>query len=169
MKIAKILAAIVVAGIGICVHSAGADTIAYSTNNLTGNQTYAGNLGLDFNVISAIQITSVGVYDDSANGIATPIRVGIFRRLPGGNPNTDHAGVVIASTVQTISGSGDPLIDGYRFRTLPGTVYLTPGFYTIDTVGFGGANFNGNENIASPPFSVSTDSGGGLIQFVGTG
>jgi hypothetical protein len=169
MKSIKLMTAIAAGVLLPFVQSVRADTLAYSANNATGNQTYGGNLGLDFNVVSPILVTGIGAFDDSGDGIAPPITVGIFQRLPGGNPDLDVAGSLISSTVETISGTGNPLVGGYRFITFANPIFLAAGFYTIDAVGFGGSNPNGNENNPTPPFSVSTDSGGGLINFVGTG
>jgi len=163
----NLLAAAVLSVLPLSVPSAKADTIAYSTSNTTGNQTFTGNLGLDFNVLKPIYVTALGAYDSSQNGINPAITVGIFSRLPGtGSPNSDVAGVLVGST-KTISGNGDPLIGGYRFVSLATPFYLVPGAYTIDAVGFGSGNPDGNENIAN--FSISTDTGGNLVQYVGTG
>jgi hypothetical protein len=42
-------------------------------------------------------------------------------------------------------------------------------FYDVDAVGFNGLNVDLNENIAGKAPLISTDSGGGLISFVGSG
>jgi hypothetical protein len=144
-----------------------ADFIAYSTANTTGNQAFTGNLGNDFNVNldSEILVTQLGAFDSGQDGFVNTITVGLFRRLPGGNPNTDTAGTLLASV--TLTGTSGTLAGNYRFAPLSTPLLLTPGFYTIDAVGFGASDLNGNENNAG--FTVMTNNGGGVISFVGTG
>jgi hypothetical protein len=144
-----------------------ADIIAYSTANTTGNQSFTGNLGNDFNVNSPILVTQLGAFDSGQDGFVNTITVGLFQRLPGGNPNTDVTGMLLASL--TLTGTNGTLAGNYRFLPLAQPLVVQPGFYDIDAVGFGASDRNGNENVAVPGFAVTTNSGGGLISFVGTG
>lgn len=167
MTFKKLLSAAVLSVLPLSTPSTQADTIAYSTDTLVGNQSFGGNLGLDFNVLSPIFITALGAYDSNHDGISPAITVGIFSRNPGtGDPNADTTGTPVGLPV-FVSGNADPLINGYRFVTLATPLYLAPGAYTIDAVGFGDGNLNGNENIAN--FSITTDTGGNLVKYVGTG
>jgi hypothetical protein len=162
---ATVLGVVALALLGSGVGTARAAFIAYSTANTTGNQNFTGNLGNDFNVNSPIFVTQLGAFDSGQDGFVGTITVGLFRRLPGGNPNGDTAGTLLASV--SLTGTSGTLAGNYRFAALPTPLLLLPGFYDIDAVGFSASDRNGNENIAG--FTVSTDSGGGLISFVGTG
>jgi hypothetical protein len=158
-------------GLAVCglllggVGQASAGIQAYSTANTTGNQAFGGNLGDDFNVNQAITITQLGAFDSGQDGFVGTINVGLFQRLPGGNPNTDVTGVLLTST--TLTGTSGTLMGNYRFAALSTPITLQPGFYSVVAVGFSGSDLNGNENISG--FTVTTNDGGGLISFVGTG
>ena len=84
--------------------STGAVTLAYSVPaNTPGNQAFSGSLGMDFDVTQPVQVTELGCFDDSGNGIAagTTITVQIWRRNNKGTPTvpTDDLGLgVIAKT-----------------------------------------------------------------------
>jgi hypothetical protein len=138
---------------------------AYTTTNTTGNQAFSGNLGVDFNVNAPIVVSALGAFDSGQNGFVGPITVGLFQRLPGGDPNTDHAGSVL--TQLTITDSLGTLVGNYRFVNLATPLTLQPGFYSIVAVGFGSNDLNGNQFLG--PFNVVTNSGGGAISFVGNG
>jgi hypothetical protein len=144
-----------------------ADVVIYSTANTTGNQAWPGNVGSDFNVNSPITVTKLGAFDSGQDGFVGTISVGLFQRVPGGDPNTDTSGLLLASL--TLTGTSGTLAGNYRFASLNTPLTLAPGFYTIDAVGFGVADLIGNENIPNPPFSVTTNDAGGSISFVGTG
>jgi PKD repeat protein len=138
---------------------------AYSTTDAVGNQGFTGNLGLDFNVNSPIQVDSLGAFDSGQDGFVGTITVGLYTRLPGGDPNNDHNGTLIQSV--TLTGTDGTLAGNYRFVQLGTPLVLQAGFYTIDAVGFSNSDLNGNEGL--PGSTVTTDDGGGLISFVGSG
>jgi len=143
-----------------------ADIQAYSTSNSMGNQDWGGNLGLDFNVNSAITVTQLGAFDSGQDGFVGAITVGLFERLPGtADPSSDHTGTLLASVA--ISGSEGTLSGNYRFLPLLSPLTLAPGFYDITAVGFSGSDPNLNENAGS--VLINTNTGGGLISFVGSG
>jgi hypothetical protein len=140
---------------------------AYFTADTTGNQAWGGNLGLDFNVNAPITITALGAFDSGGLAFVDPgITVGIYQRQPGGDPNGDHTGLLLASV--TITGAQGTVSGNYRFVDLASPLNLTPGFYMVDTVGFNGTNLNLNEN-ANDGSLIQTNSGGGRLSFVGSG
>jgi hypothetical protein len=137
-----------------------AQTVAYDAIAQAGNQTFTGNLGLDFDVNVAITITSLGVFDSNGDGISGTITVAIFNR-----DTTLQVGPAVSFT-----GSGDVLVNGSRFRALGAASFgLPPGHYSVVAVGFGPSDLNGNSTLAGP-FAASTENtGSGLISFVGAG
>jgi hypothetical protein len=139
---------------------------AYFTADTTGNQAFGGNLGLDFNVNSPITVTQLGAFDSGQLGFAPGITVGLFRRLPGGDPNNDHTGTLLTSV--TITGTQGSVSGNYRFVNLPSPLNLGPGFYDIEAVGFNGTNLDLNENFNDGSL-IQTNDGGGLLTFVGSG
>lgn len=138
---------------------------AYFTSDTTGNQGFGGNLGVDFNVNSRIVVTELGAFDSGGLGFSPGITVGLYQRLPGGDPNDDHTGTLLASV--TIVGTAGTVSGNYRFVNLTTPLTLQPGYYDVDAVGFNGTNLNLNEN--SGGVSIQTNSGGGLLSFVGSG
>jgi hypothetical protein len=141
-----------------------AGTQAYFTSDTVGNQGFGGNLGLDFNVNSSITVTQLGAFDSGGLGFSPGITVGLYQRLPGGDPNDDHAGALLASV--TIVGTEGTLSGNYRFVDLATPLTLKPGFYDVDAVGFNGTNLDLNETLGG---SIQTNDGGGLLSFVGSG
>jgi len=136
---------------------------AYSTADTTGNQNYGGNLGLDFNVISPITITALGAFDSGGLAFSPGVTVGIYQRIPGGNPNTDTSGALLGSLTITNQGT---LMGNYSFVQLKTPLTLAAGYYDVDAVGFNGTNLDLNEYIGG---SIQTNNGGGLLSFVGSG
>lgn len=118
--------------------------------------TFNGSLGMDFNVVSDIRIDALGVFDSGSDGLARPITARLYNRAT----QTEVANLAF--------GPGDEgvLVDGSRFKSLPGTLILPAGFQgTIVAENFGAGEPNGNSGGAAPVWS--TDSGGGAIGFVG--
>ncbi|HXJ76009.1 MAG TPA: lamin tail domain-containing protein, partial [Candidatus Dormibacteraeota bacterium] len=125
-----------------------------------GGANYINGLGADFDVASPILVTSLGVFDNAGDGIhaSSTMTAQIYRR----NGST---GTLLAS-MQFLSTSYGKLIDGSRFKVLPQSLMLTNGSYSIACYGFSASNRLGDLNVQSKTWS--TDSGGGLINFVGS-
>jgi hypothetical protein len=100
------------------VGSAQADTIALSFSG-GGTWTWSGaTIGWEFTVSDPITVTSLGVWDQSGNGLADDHQVGIWLST-GGSP--------LVSTTVT---SANPLTNGFRYQSIsPFT--LQPGTYVI--------------------------------------
>jgi len=133
-----------------------ADTIAYLDPAGQGSQNpgYFGNLASNFDVLSAINVTSLGVFNADGTGIISgPIQVVIF------DTNTDAE----VTPVVTFGGSYTPGGLGFDVFQSITPVVLGVGSYQIATVGWGsdpdGNIINGN----SGPVLNS----GGLLSFTG--
>jgi hypothetical protein len=150
-----------------------ADFVAYSTDSVSGNQNWAGNLGLDFDVNSPIIVTQLGTFNhgQGAFGPNTTIIVALWARIHvGSTPNDtdpDTAGDLPLATMAFYHYDPGTLVGNYAFKPLVSPLTLPAGSYTISARGYNNDDLNGNENI--PVFTVNTDDGGGLISFVGTG
>lgn len=121
-----------------------------------GNQAFGGNLGMSFDVTHSVVITELGVFDDDSNGLTTSLNAQLWNRT------TQTSLALINFT------PGDPgtLVGGSRFKTLATPLILPAGFQgLISAGGFNGANENGNQGSGS--LGATTDTGGGLLNFVG--
>jgi hypothetical protein len=109
-------------------------TTAYSIPRGTvGGQSYAGSLGMDFDVVRPVQVTELGCFDSGSNGLSSSITVVLWSRNQNGTPGStgdDVQGSVLASQVFTTAAPGT-LVGGQRFKTLTSPVTLAPGSYTI--------------------------------------
>lgn len=141
---------------------AGLITQAYSTGTATGNQNFTGNLGVDFNVNSAITVTAVGAFDSGGLPFSN-MDVAIFDRTTGLVVSGTEVHLDAPPPASTFA-SGN-----YLFENLGSVVTLGPGSYSIVAVGFNNTNLDLNENQAGNLPLISTDSGGGLVSFVGNG
>ena len=153
-------------GAGYSTEAQGAVTSLSLPAGLAGNQSYSGALGMDFNVLQATDITELGCFDDSGNGIATGVTltVQIWARNQNGTPGTtadDTGQSMLTSLTFTRADPGTPT-GAYRFKPLATPRTLPPGAYTIVAHGYSGAERNGN-GVANV-----VNTGGGLIGFVGT-
>ena len=131
-----------------------------------GTQSFAGALGMDFEVLRPIQVTELGCFDSGANGLSRTITAVLWSRNPNGTPATtadDLAGVVRSSQIFNAAAPGT-LVGGQRFKTLPNPVTLLPGSYTMVAYNYGATEPNGN----SLAFNSGTQDGGGALRFVGT-
>lgn len=129
---------------------------AYSISSATpipGNQSFTGGLGNDFDVNSPIAITSLGAFDDLANGIAGTIDVHVF--------DLNNLAGPLRSV--SITGSGDALKGQFRFVDIAPLI-LGVGNYSVVAFGFG-VDDNANENVGAG-IPLATNSGAGLISFV---
>jgi hypothetical protein len=137
-----------------------------------GNQDWDGSLGLDFNVIEAIQVSSLGVFDSGGGGISGTLNAQIFHRL------TEMTGEEVTPILTFNNIAPGNLEGGSRFKALVPEVTLLPGEYSIVAWGFSSSDLNGNlacntDGLCSPYTHDITAStmrdGGGLIEFVGDG
>jgi len=144
---------------------AAASTIAYQVPAGTpGTQNFSGELGMEFNVLWPVTVTELGVFDDGSDGLYRNLTAHLWDRTSTGTP--------LASLSFT---PGDPgaLVDGSRFKTLGSPLALTAGFRgTISASGYGGSvagvDLEWNGNSSGFPPAWSTDSGGGVLSFVGS-
>lgn len=142
-----------------------ADTIAFNVPAGTpGNQAFTGSLGLDFNVVSDIVVTQLGVFDDSTDGLQAPLQARLYQRN-----DADPCSVKLMATIDfTPDDPGTDMGDGSLYKALPNPITLPAGFNgCIVASGYGPLEKNGNTNGGAP--SWYTDDGGGLISFVGKG
>jgi hypothetical protein len=141
-----------------------ADTVAYNVPAGTpGNQAFTGSLGMDFNVVTDIVVTQLGVFDDNTDGLQAPLQARLYQRDDANPCNT-----VLLATIDfplddqgTDGGFGDSSL----YKPLPNPITLPAGTTAcIVASGYGALEMNGN----SRSFWY-TDDGGGLINFVGGG
>jgi len=144
-----------------------ASSTAYSIPRGTvGGQSYAGSLGMDFDVLRPVQVTELGCFDSGSNGLSNSITVVLWSRNQNGTPGftgDDVQGNVLASQIFTTATPGT-LVGGQRFKTLTNPVTLVPGSYTILAYNYSSAEPNGNDAA----FFNGTDTGGGALAFVGS-
>ena len=122
-----------------------------------GNQSnHPGPLGMDFDLIRPLTITSLGLFDSAANGLAGSFSVRLYNR--------DTQAVVTSLTFS--AADQGTLIDGSRFKTLATPITLPAGFRgSIVADVFTVADPNGN--LSPAPWTVNT--GVGAITYVGGG
>ena len=141
--------------------------VAYgSPAGASGNQAFAGRIGLDFVVEQSITLTSLGVFDDGSDGFVRRPNVELWRRDDGGTPDNpvDDAGVeVIISEV--LRGSRSPLIGGMRFTLLDEPLVLEPGAYSVVASGFSTLDRNG-AGLAGGGVTQLADSD--AVRFIGS-
>lgn len=121
----------------------------------SGNQNWAGPLGIDFDVNAPITITAFGVFDDLANGFATAKSVRLYDRTSPAAP---------IATLAFSAGTPGSLVGSYRFLALAAPVTLAAGFQgSIVADGYG---VDPNYNTSGGAFPGTID-GGGRLTFVG--
>jgi hypothetical protein len=88
-----------------------------------GNATSASDqlYGWQFNVLTPIDVNSLGVFDDDNDGLDTRHEVGIFR-------TSDQA---LLASLTMPAGTGSALINGFRYEDLGSSVHLAPDSYVI--------------------------------------
>jgi hypothetical protein len=122
--------------------SAHADDMAsaYTDPAGQGKQAWGGNLALNFNVLSPITVTELGVFNASGTGTITgPIEVVIY------NTATNTA----VTQEVTFQGNYTPAGLGYDVFQAITPVVLGVGSYEVDAVGFSASDLNGNINLGS--------------------
>ena len=136
-------------------------TIAFDVASGTiGHQAFGGSLGLDFNVVSTIQVSSLGFFDSGSDGIKgtnTAITVQLFDRN-----NT----VAPVATQTFTSGSAGTLASGsgFSFKSISLLTLAAGGQYRIVASGFNASDPNGHTGSVGDPAATRND-GGGLISF----
>ena len=124
---------------------------ALNANYTSGNQSFRGSLGTDFNVLSDIVITELGAFDHNGDGLNNTITVRVY----------DRSNTSVPRVELTLSGSSDPLIGGYRYKSLPTPLTLSAGFQgSIVAFGYGNAERNGNRLDFN-----TMETGNGLVGF----
>lgn len=132
-----------------------AGVIPYSDPAGQGTQDYGGNLALTFSVLSPITVVDLGIFNASGSGVVTgSVQVAIY------NTGTD----TMVTPVVTFSGAYTPA--GFDVFQAITPVVLAAGSYEIDTVGFSGADLNGNLNTGSSTGPILNNDGG-AIAFTG--
>lgn len=123
---------------------------------------FPGSLGMDFDVMKAVQVTRLGAFDSGADGLQRPITVSLYDR--------NKSGTALATILFPVDDPATPvredgeLIESSRFLTLAQPLLLPPGFQgTIAASGYGNNEPNGNAAAGA----WTTFNGGSLL-FVGT-
>jgi len=124
-----------------------------------GAQTYVNSLGMDFEVRTQIVVTALGMFDSGSDGVLSnaTLTAQIWRR-------SGNTGTLLAATNFTTANPGT-LVDGSRFKPLASPLVLSNGSYTLAAYGFTANNPHGDALIQAR--SWTTDSGGGVLSFVG--
>jgi hypothetical protein len=118
-------------------------------------------VGMDFDVRTQIVVTALGVFDSGGDGIngGATLTAQLYTR-------SGNSGSVLATVTFTGADPGT-LVGGSRMKALITPLSLNSGSYTIAYYGTSAANPIGNVGAPQPKV-WSTDSGGGLIAFVGS-
>jgi hypothetical protein len=143
-----------------------ADTIAYNVPAGTaGNQNFTGSLGMDFDVVSDIVITHLGVFDDGTDGLQAPLQARLYQR-----DDSDPCNTKLLATVDfPLADQGTDMGDGSLYKKLANPITLSAGTTAcIVASGYGPLELNGNQGVGGAG-TWDTDDGGGLINFVGGG
>ena len=143
-----------------------ADTIAYNVPGGTnGNQNFTGSLGMDFDVVSDIVVTHLGVFDDATDGLQAPLQARLYQRDDANPCNTK----LLATIDFPLDDPGTDMGDGSLYKQLPNPITLTAGTTACMVAsGYGPLELNGNQGVGGAG-TWYTDDGGGLINFVGKG
>ncbi len=146
----------------ICIAAAVADTgsvLAFEAPLSTrGNEAWPGALGMDFEVVNAISLTHLGVFDDGSDGLKRTLTARLYDRT-----SKKEIGVLEFS-----SSSPGVLIGGHRYKTLPASVPLATGFKgAIVVEGYGTGEAAANKGLGTVP--LTTHDGDGAVLFVGKG
>lgn len=117
-----------------------------------------GSVGLDFDVIVPVTLTSFGVFDHACAGLTTTLQVSIWCR-----DTQKEVGPRLSFTVE------EPgiLSGGARFKALDEPLHLSAGFRgCIVAWGYGGQQLFGSCELGNQPYPVND--GNGAITFAGT-
>lgn len=133
---------------------ANASFVALESTRGVGNDSWFGSLGMNFDVLSSINVTHLGAFDSLQNGFSSEIKVGVFDR----NTKT------LVTEVAFFNGTNNVLIGQSRFVDIV-DVELGIGNYLIVAQGFNETDRNGTAFFGGSIPTVNT--GNGLISFVG--
>ena len=138
------------------VVSANASTIAYADQPPSAGFGFTGNLALNFNVLSPITVTELGVYNAAGDGVITgSISVVIY----------DTTSLTQVTPVVTFQGIYTPAGLGFDVFQAIAPVTLGAGSYQVVAVGFSSTDYFGNLNYGST--GPLLNDGGGLLAFNG--
>jgi hypothetical protein len=138
------------------VRAFGQDSIIYTDPAGQGTQSFDGNLGLDFTVNEGITVDALGAFNASGIGTITgTIDVAIY----------DFSTSSWVTPTVAFHGAYTP--DGYDVFQSITPVYLAPGNYQVDSVGFSDSDLNGNLFTGST--GPATNPLGGALTFTGAG
>jgi hypothetical protein len=154
----RIVPIIALAGLA-CALSVRADIVPYNDPGKQGTQSWGGNLALNFNVLSPINVTGLGIFNASGSGtISGTIQVVIY--------NTGTSTQV--TPVATFHGNYTPSALGFDVFQSISPVLLGVGSYQVDAVGFNSiGDPNGNINTGSSTGPLLNS--GGSLSFTGAG
>ncbi|MCH2129544.1 MAG: lamin tail domain-containing protein, partial [Pirellulaceae bacterium] len=147
---------------GIGYEQTGGSSIAYGNLTGAGGSFPSSNaFGHDFEVLTPITVTHLGVFDSNANGLSRTLTSELWTR-------SGNSGAKLATLTFT---PGDPgtLVESNRLKPLASPLALSPGDYTIVAHGYGSGEYVGHQGIGGPSGAYKTlDDGDGAILFEGT-
>jgi hypothetical protein len=126
---------------------------AISPGSVGGDPSFSGSLGYSFNLSQPYVVSALGFYDELGDGLLSSHMVGIF--------DATSQALLISGTVP--SGSGSPLLAGFRWLSVPQQV-LNAGSYVIaatssgDPASFDPFLYDGFDPVVSAGFSLGTAS-----------
>lgn len=127
------LAVVIICGIG--VQRANAAAIGFSS---TAVNTGTFSVGFEFDVLTPIEVTALGFYDDLGDGLTESHAVGIY----------DSSGTLLVSG--TVA-PGDPLVDGFRYASIASYLLAVGTGYRIAAVtGSDPYAYNPNSFVVDP-------------------
>ncbi|MCI0536302.1 MAG: fibronectin type III domain-containing protein [Verrucomicrobiales bacterium] len=122
----------------------------------SGNQSWNGALGMEFEVVNAIAVSHLGIFDDGSDGLKRTITARLYDRS---NRNQ-------VATVEFSPASPGTLLGGSRFKPLAAPLSLATSFKGVMVAeGYGPEERAGNTGLAALP--LKTGDGNGAILFVG--
>lgn len=163
------LLAVLLAFVAFAATPGFSSTISYEQAlQITGNQTWFGALGMNFQVLQSITVTQIGVFSNNAFGheIASPgtnLNAAIFS-LPSGF--SDTTGTILSETEVSFNVDATYSVSqNWIFQSIT-PVVLLPGYYTIVAQGYNASDPNGNLGVSALPASTE-NGGGGMVLFGG--
>jgi hypothetical protein len=143
-------------------------TIAYDqAAQVTGNQNYFGALGMDFQVLSPIIVSQIGVFSNNPPGSfgnppATDLNAAIFALGAGGFSATTSGGIIAGTEVSFVTTGTYSFSTNWLLQNIS-PVVLLPGFYTIVAQGYNASDPNGNQGVSPLPVSSEANVSGVIL------